>query len=324
MNVPTLLYRQGDFSQALLTQNNAPRNVCPAANPNCDPLGRPIFENQVYDPLSTRVVNGQTVRDPFVGNRVPAAQMDPVFTKIQNLIPLPNQNGTSFFQNYLVPITNPRVTFIPSVKIDHQVSSSFKLSGYWQRTKTSSPNNTSFNFPLNGVPSKVTAHTIRISGDYTITPTILFHAGIGLLHNFLDQIPGRYDVETNLGLKGTFVDAFPSLQTLSLANGGGSAGFGPGSATQLLNTKPTANTSLTWVHGDHTTKAGGELVLEGFPGYNETYANAWMVFAQTDSGPAFHQRPIRSRGAAGLQLCQLHDGRCQQRLHRNSRQVAPG
>jgi len=287
-NVPTLAYRQGDFSQAMLTQNGQIRNVCPGAaqNPNvgCDPLGRPIYENQIYDPLTTRVVNGQTVRDPFLGNRIPAAQMDPVFLKMQSLIPLPNQNGTSFFQNYLSPITNPRLTYIPSVKIDHQVSSKFKISGYWSRTRTQSPNNTSFDFPLNGVPSKVTAHTIRISGDYTITPTMLFHAGVGLLHNFLDQIPGRYDVSANLGLNGTYVDAFPSLQSLSLANGGGVSNLGPGSATQLLNTKPTANTSLTWVHGNHTTKAGGELVIEGFPAYNETYANAWMVFSQAESG----------------------------------------
>ena len=210
--------------------------------------------------------------------------MDPVSLKVQDMIPLPNNNGTSFQNNYLTSFANPRLTYIPSVKIDHQFSSSFKLSGYWSRTKTSSPNNNQLPFPLNAIPSKVTAHTIRISGDYTITPTLLFHAGIGLLHNYLDQIPDSYDVVNKLGLKGTFTDMFPSMQTLSLANGGGMANMGPGSATQLLNTKPTANTSLTWVHGNHTTKAGGEMVLEGFPTFNKTYANAWMIFGQSQSG----------------------------------------
>jgi hypothetical protein len=288
VNVPTLAYRQGDFSQAMLTQNGGVRNVCPgaAANPNvgCDPLGRPLFENQIYDPLSERLVNGQRVRDPFTGNRIPLAQQDPVALKIQSLVPLPNRNGTSFFQNYQNTFSNPRLTYIPSVKLDHQISSSFKVSGYWSLTKTSSPNLNSFDFPLNAVPSNVTAHTIRISADYTITPTMLLHLGVGLLHNYLDQIPGRYDVQSNLGLRGTYIDAFPSLQSMSLTNGGGLSNLGPGSSTQLLNTKPTATASLTWVRNNHTIKAGGEMVVEGFPAYNETYSNAWMVFSQIDSG----------------------------------------
>lgn len=280
INVPTAAYRAGDFSGAMAAGRG---NVCPTATPNCDPLGRSIFENQIYDPLSTRLVNGQRVRDPFIGNRIPLTQQDPVALKIQNLIPTAN-NGTGFLNNYLTSFTNPRLTYIPSLKIDHQISPNFKVSGYWQETQTSSPNNNSLPFPLNGVQSKVTNHTIRISGDYTITPTLLFHAGVGLQHNYLDQIPESYDVQGKLGLRGTFVAMFPSMQTLSLANGGGTANMGPGSATQLLNTKPTATTSLTWVHDNHTVKAGGELVVEGFPTYNQTYANAWMIFAQADSG----------------------------------------
>jgi hypothetical protein len=280
INVPTTAYRTGDFSGALTAGRG---NVCPTATPNCDPLGRPILQNQIYDPATTRIVNGQSVRDPFVGNKIPITQQDPVALKIQNLIPLPN-NGTGFLNNYLTSYSNPRLTYIPSVKIDHQISPALKISGYWQRTQTYSPNNTALPFPLNGVQSKVTAHTIRISLDYTITPTLLFHAGVGLLHNYLDQIPNSYDVVNNLGLRGTFADMFPSLQGLSLANGGGVANMGPGSATQLLNTKPTATTSLTWVHNNHTVKAGGELVLEGFVAYNKTYANAWITFNQPESG----------------------------------------
>jgi hypothetical protein len=176
------------------------------------------------------------------------------------------------------------LTYIPSVKIDHQVSSSFKVSGYWQRTSTYSPSVTALPFPLNGVQSDVTAHTIRISTDYTITPTLLLHVGVGLLHNFLDQIPQSYDVVNKLGLRGTYADMFPSLQVLNLANGGGVGNMGPGSATQLLNTKPTATVSLTWVRGNHTMKAGGEMVVEGFPGYNKTYANGWISFGQPESG----------------------------------------
>lgn len=279
INVPTAAYRQGDFSGAMAAGRG---NVCPTANPTCDPLGRSIFENQIYDPASTRTVNGQRVRDPFTGNRIPLAQLDPVALKIQDMIPLPTSSG--FLNNYLTSYAVPRLTYIPSVKIDHQVSASFKLSGYWSRTSTYSPSVTALPFPLNGVPSHVTAHTIRVSADYTITPTLLLHVGVGLLHNYLDQIPDSYDVVNKIGLKGTYSDMFPSLQLLSLPNGGGVANMGPTSATQLLNTKPTSTVSLTWVHNNHTVKAGGELVVEGFPAYNKTYSNAWISFGQPETG----------------------------------------
>ena len=52
----------------------------------------------------------------------------------------------------------------------------------------------------------------------------------------------------------------------------GSGFFAPGAGTSSLgggyedtDVKPTANTSMTWVHGNHTFKAGADMVLEGFP-----------------------------------------------------------
>ncbi len=38
--------------------------------------------------------------------------------------------------------------------------------------------------------------------------------------------------------------------------------------------KPTANANLTWVHGNHTFKFGGEMVIEGFPTQSSSRANA--------------------------------------------------
>lgn len=274
--VPTLPYRTGDFSRALIAANN--RRV------GTDPLGRPILENAVYDPSTTQVVNGQRVRDQFEGNIIPISRLDPVALNVQSRVPEPNRPGFEFVNNYLTQYTNPRLTYIPSVKLDHNLSSRAKISGYWSRTHTDTTANNSFPFPLNGVPTNITAHTIRVSFDYTITPTMLLHLGGGLLHNYLNNMPSRFDPVAGIGLRGTYTDMFPSLQSMSLPNGGGLANLGPGSATQLLNTKPTGTASLTWVKGNHTYKFGAEMVLEGFPVYNETYANGWLIFSQQQTG----------------------------------------
>src|SRR5207237_5358202 len=78
--VPIQDYRDGNFSRALTG-----KNLCPAATPNCDPLGRPVFEGTIYDPATTRVVNGFIVRNPFTDNIIPKDRMDPVALKIQSL-----------------------------------------------------------------------------------------------------------------------------------------------------------------------------------------------------------------------------------------------
>src|SRR5215470_3509989 len=75
--VPTLAYRRGDFSQALLPQ------LIMNGRPAVDPLGRQVFGNAIYDPRTTRLApDGSRVRDPFLNNTIPGELMDPVALKI--------------------------------------------------------------------------------------------------------------------------------------------------------------------------------------------------------------------------------------------------
>ena len=61
-----------------------------------------------------------------------------------------------------------------------------------------------------------------------------------------------------LGLKGTYANLFPVIQSIS-GNQGGGPNMGPGAQTNLVNTKPTANASATWVKNNHTVKLGAEV-----------------------------------------------------------------
>jgi hypothetical protein len=270
--VPTLAYRNGDFGKALTNKNLG-----------TDPLGRPISENTIYDPTTDRVVDGLRERDPFPNNTIPVSQMDPVALKVQSLIPLPTSSGT--INNYLPTYTNPKLTYIPSVKIDYSLSSRSKLSGYWSVSKSNTPNNTVLPAPITGgVPSDITAHTIRVNFDETLTPTLLLHFGAGLLDHHLNQQNPAYDPASQLGLTGTGTNLFPVINGLSAAQGGVSAGMGPGNALFLVYYKPTGNVSLTWVRNNHTYKFGGETMASGYKAYNQTYANGWLTFSPNESG----------------------------------------
>jgi len=100
-----------------------------------DPLGRSILGNTVYDPTTARLVNGQSVTDPFPNNTVPVARFDPVAVKLQNLVPQPT-NPSLLANNYQQQYLSERVTNIPSIKIDQLIGSKDKLSFYWSMIHT--------------------------------------------------------------------------------------------------------------------------------------------------------------------------------------------
>jgi Carboxypeptidase regulatory-like domain len=79
----------GDFSD-LLTGKQATTST---GDPAFDALGRPIMVGQLYNPYSTRTVNGQLVRDPIPNNNITSVQ--PL-----NQVALTYLNSTYYSPNY--------------------------------------------------------------------------------------------------------------------------------------------------------------------------------------------------------------------------------
>ncbi len=84
LTIPTAAEVGGDFSQFLTNKQIG-----------TDPLGRPIYQGQIFDPNTTRTVNGQLVRDPFPGNKIPSTRFDPASAKILALFPATNTSFTT-------------------------------------------------------------------------------------------------------------------------------------------------------------------------------------------------------------------------------------
>src|SRR5581483_9166618 len=96
-----------------------------------DALGRPIRQYQIYDPASTRTVNGQLVRDPFVNNIIPQSRFDPAAAKILALYPAPNQPvGAGRFQNnYFASTPGQQNTDQGDGRVDYRLSDKDSLFG---------------------------------------------------------------------------------------------------------------------------------------------------------------------------------------------------
>jgi hypothetical protein len=276
ISVPTAAYRTGDFSKALL-----PTNL------GNDPLGRAIFPNMIYDPASRQTLaDGRIVTNPFVGNAIPTARLDPVALKVQALIPVPTNAG-SLVNNFSGQYPQERVTRVPSIKVDQAIGSKHKFSFLANRTRTQCD----YCAGAEGLPLPVTAaigtdiraHTERLNWDTTLTPTLLLHWGVGFTQNWLGRpaLADGIDATALLGLRGPFTGrgaTFPNFTGLSNAQAGGSANISStGALADDVFQQGTAILSLTWVKNNHTFKYGGELRNQGDyrldqSGVNGTYA----------------------------------------------------
>jgi len=252
--VPTLAYRQGDLSQALTGRQLG-----------TDILGRPILENQVYDPASDHLVNGQLVRDPFTGNIIPPGRIDPVAAKIQPYFPQPT-NG-QVINNLAVVDPMASTTTLPSVKADQIIGNKTKASFYWGQWINNVPKSTGdgIPFPISNARSFIThTNTFRLTIDQTITPTLLLHLGGGeIRYHHIDSNPAttsNFDAVAKLGLVGGLATptGFPYITGTGGSQGGFSPSFGWTNGYRDMDDKPTWVAGLTWIKGNHTLKAGGE------------------------------------------------------------------
>src|SRR5262249_31701128 len=100
VTVPTLLESGGDFSETR------------ASN------GRLIT---IYNPFDTYKVSGGTLRQPFVGNRVPPSMFNPIALKALATFPKPTSDGNAFTHtnNFFAQGVNVSEGNQMDIKIDH-------------------------------------------------------------------------------------------------------------------------------------------------------------------------------------------------------------
>jgi len=155
--LPTELERRGDFSQSY--NANGTLRV-------------------IYDPLTSRIVNGVQVRDPFPGNKIPANRWDPVAAQILGGLWMPNNAGddATGFNNfkYQNEQTFHYINF--STRLDWNISDRWKAYARVSRMKTDQDavDYTDGSDPLklrNTVGSKRNGWNIAADTVYTFNPS---------------------------------------------------------------------------------------------------------------------------------------------------------
>jgi hypothetical protein len=259
-----------------------------------DALGRNIYRGAIYDPATTKIVNGQMVRDAFPGNIIPqdrisspARKLGAIFKQHYSPTVKAADGQIPLVNNSFFPISN-QAGFTQnqfSLKLDHVFASAHKLTGSFAyvdrpRTLLDQGGVWDFNDPSGGPLSRARMQWVRswygrAAYDWTISSSLLSHLQVGFNRQRNPSLSRHLDengVEA-LGLKGLTKNFnYPEITFGSsyLVNyptlGFQTNDFGAGQNFQGIYT-------LSWIKNRHSIRMGAD--------WRRSYLR-W----RTDNGPA--------------------------------------
>jgi hypothetical protein len=301
ISVPNAEYRAGNLSNNFLVTTPANRNL------GTDFAGRPIIQNTVYDPASTVIdSSGRRVLTPFPGNIIPTARFDPSAVKLMAFIPLPNIAGDSYVNNYSRSSDYFKLQTLPSIKVDQNIGEKVKIFGYWQKVNTNKSNAPDgMPVPLTQIRDQyIRANAGRAGLDYTISPTLLFHLGIGFeRHRNPDQdlsSVANFNLASQLGIIGAPGLGFPQIGNIGDSTLGGlSVSVGVNKVTLLIDQKPVATPTITWVHGNHTFKLGADWKMDTFSDRDITAQTPTIGFSANETSQPLYGQTLPTGTGTG-------------------------
>ena len=309
-SVPTLAERGGDFSSPLIYRTD----LAPLGTNPCD--GTPVYQGEIFDPATTRTVNGSNCRTQFPGNRINPARFSAVAKNILNYYPLPTNGGQ--FNNFDFPSTIPINNTTMTIRIDTSLSQKSKIFGSYSSREN---NRTSGGNPTLPYPEDPTTwkqdfitHLGRAGWDYSITDNLLNHFNAGYnrtnSQNYDFAIFQKIDWASQLGIKNAPASFnFPQVTTNGTA-GTGEAGLrnlgNPNQNDDNIDNGIRLDDSVAWQHGRHSYKFGVDYRFQQYSPINDPSPSVQFCRAQTASDPT--QTGNAGNGIASLLLGQVCGG----------------
>ncbi len=233
--VPTALERSGDFSRSV------------------DATGRPVV---VDDPL-----NGAA----FPGNRIPVSRLDPVALRVVPYYPLPNSLNPT--DNYHADASSHTDWNSLLLKLDEHVGEKDTISFRYVTRPNETMNPYSggatglFGSHANTRPTLAGLTYTRVFGPALVNE---FRVGFVRMRDHEQSNYAGQNIDSQLGLPAAVAPpqlfGFPSFTVLNLATVGDSTSL-PLDFT--VNNYEAAD-SVSWVHGRHLLKFGGDVLRTQF------------------------------------------------------------
>lgn len=266
-NVPTLAERGGNFSARLIGGANGQINPCD---------GTPILNGQIFDPATTRTVNGIRCRNAFPGNIIPTGRFSAVGQKIAAFYPTPT--NSALVGNYSLASSSYIFNTTYSIRVDQNIGTKDKLFGTYSSRENTRNNPTFLTLPSPVDPNVQTqdfiTHFGRAGWDHIFTSTILNHLNVG--YNRSNSINGSIEAGTgvnyNTQLGTPFVTGFPRVDV------GGYVSLSRNQLGDNIDNGIRVNDSVSWQKGRHSFKFGFDYRYQQYSSLAQDLANGDLSF----------------------------------------------
>lgn len=270
VTVPTAAMRNGDFSAFLGNQIGI------------DALGNPVRQGQIYDPLTTRTVNGQKVRTAFPGNIIPANRFSGVATKLLTYYPSPT-NGAAASNLSNVTATGSDTNRF-DVRIDENINARNRLFGRYSEYRSAPL----VAVPFRGAPGDFNSNggrqrSISISSITTLSSRAFNELRGEFLQAKSNQIPYLSDqnIASTLGIGNISTQAgLPAIDISGVQQLGASAS---GTFLQDNQRMFAVLDNFTLLRGNHSLKAGFESRFYRMKNFQPSFYNGYFAFRSAET-----------------------------------------
>lgn len=238
ITLPTAKEEQGDFSDIL------------GAAVGTDALGRTIYKNQIFDPATTRTVNGTVVRDPFTNNVIPQNRWDSAAAKVAALYAQPTSSGIS--QNFYSLQRGGSNHDQVDGRVDEQLTASDLAFVRFSYDRTFTIATRPFSTAGGNMGEIDTFYDSAMAWTHTISANLVNDVRLGFLRGELLRLTPSTNVDA-LGIPNLAQEALPTMAPAGYQSIGDSAGFDPTQAEYQV----TDNVSV--VRGKHIIGFGADF-----------------------------------------------------------------
>jgi len=290
--IPTQSMIGGDFSAQL---GSVLKDA--SGNPVNDALGRPVLKNQLYDPASTRTINGVIVRDPFQGNIIPVTRMDPAAIKIASLFPAQNfasglpTPGNQAKNDYFLTTPGALNTDQGDGRVDYHLNDKNSIFGSISWTNTYKSSVAPYQGILdggdfNGTSESDLGRNAQLSYTRLWSPSIISETRVGFSRLVTARTQANSDTDA---FKAAGIGGYNPTGPLN----GGLPQFGLSNYSQIgaNDWLPTKEYNNVWDFiqnvainkGTHSIKFGAEFRPIQFPFFQVPYPHGEMNFSRNET-----------------------------------------
>ena len=282
--IPTPAMVKGDFSSLL-------GSVIPNTT---------VRQGQIFDPASTRIVNGQQVRDPFPGNIIPPNRFDPSSAKIMALYPVTNQpiKTGAFPQNdYFVSTPGSQTTNQADMRADYRVTDKDSIFGSLSWSNLDKTNVPPFpgaldGSPFNAVTEEDLGRNAQVGYTRVWTPEIISETRVGFSRLVTSRVGATPNTDqfTAFGISGynptvALNGGLPQIHFNDTTN---TQRYSQVGANDWLPSKEYSNVwdfiqNVAISRGSHALKFGAEFRQIRFPFFQVPYPHGELNLNQNDT-----------------------------------------